>query len=255
MRSLLSSLASQVRSALTAFKGEAGEEVGLGANGTPTSRIDTVAEEAVLSYLERENVRLNVMSEERGLVDNGAEETLVLDPIDGTHNAVRGLPLYAVSIAAGKDSLKSVWAGLVMELNSGRTYYAEAGKGAWCDQMRIHAKKIDFEDTVFSVYLGERAHPKSYQLARRARRVRSLGAASLDMCMVAQGAFDLYYLNSTATDHELRVMDIAASTLILREAGGEVYNLERKVLDMPFDPRARTNLIAVGDLKLLEVVS
>jgi NAD+ kinase len=75
--------------------------IGMGADGTSTSQIDKVAENTVLDYIQRNGIPLNVLSEEIGFVDNGAEDTLVLDPVDGTSNAVAGVPLFTISMAIG----------------------------------------------------------------------------------------------------------------------------------------------------------
>jgi fructose-1,6-bisphosphatase/inositol monophosphatase family enzyme len=106
---------------------------------------------------------------------------------------------------------------------------------------------------MFSVYLGKNAMPASYEVARASRRTRHLGAASLDLCLVASGAFDVYYLN-TRSPARLRIMDLAAGVLIVREAGGLVVDARRRELDLPVTLEARTNLIAAGDRKALEAV-
>ncbi|MCI4334852.1 MAG: hypothetical protein L3K04_04425, partial [Thermoplasmata archaeon] len=66
--------------------------VAMGASGTPTERIDRLAEDEVRAVLEEERVDWNLLSEEVGRIDRGGQRTLVLDPIDGSHNALRGLP-------------------------------------------------------------------------------------------------------------------------------------------------------------------
>ena len=93
-----------------------GDEICIGADGTPTSRIDKMAENAVLMYLERNSVPLNVLSEEIGFVDRDGEETLVLDPIDGSNNAAAGLPNYTVSLGVGKGSLSGMRLGYIRNL-------------------------------------------------------------------------------------------------------------------------------------------
>jgi len=237
VKELLLGLADKVQRAVMAYRGDFGKRVGTGAYGFKTSAIDKIAEETVLAELEGSNESLNVLSEEAGFVDRGGELTLVLDPVDGTHNAERGLPIFSTSMAIGKSSMKGATHALVRELVSGRTYYAARGKGAYLDGRRIHVRRYDLKDSMFMVYLGKNAHDLSYGVAKMSRRVRSLGAASLDMCMVATGASDLYYMNSAAKRAELRVVDIAASALILREAGGEVLDLDRRSLDMPYDAK------------------
>lgn len=253
MKDLLHELADEVATAVRAFAGDAGEIMGTNAYGTPTQAIDRIAEEAVLRYLAYNDSKLNVLSEEAGFVDRGGARTLVLDPIDGTYNAVRGVPFYATSLAIGEDRLATVSHALVRHLPSGDTYYAEEGAGAFRNGTRISTRTFDAKDALFSVYLGTMAEPAAYDVARSARRVRSLGSASLDLCGVASGAFDMYYMNTTS-EARLRVMDVAAGVLLVREAGGVVADADRKDLDMPFTLKARTNLVAVGDRRALEVL-
>ena len=78
-----------------------GEEICMGADGTPTSQVDKIAENTVLMYIASHKVPLNVLSEEIGFVDNGAKDTLILDPIDGTRNAVLGIPVRAADAEKG----------------------------------------------------------------------------------------------------------------------------------------------------------
>lgn len=253
MKSLLHALADGVSDAVATFRGDAGEVTGAGADGTPTQAIDAVAEAAVLKALDASGADLNVLSEEAGFVDRGGSRTLVLDPIDGTYNAVRGVPLYATSLAIGDDRLSTVTHGLVRDLPHGDSYYAEQGKGATWNGLPIHTRPYRPAESLFSVYLGVRARPESYDVARAARRVRNLGAASLDLCGVATGGFDMYYLNSEA-DSQLRVVDIAAGVLLVREAGGVVTDPKGRELDMPIDLKARANIVAAGDPRALEVL-
>lgn len=262
MKAVLAGIADAIQSAVQTFAGDAGEIVGMGATGAHTQRIDAIAEQAAFRFLESRNLSYTVVSEEAGRVPQRGSWTLVLDPVDGTHNAIRGLPAYSVSIAAvptalrGKvERISQVTSGLVRDLVTGHTYYAEAGKGAFLNDRPIRVRKpYHPHDTVFDVYLGEKAHADATGIAHAARRVRNLGAASLDLCLVAKGATDLYYLHSTEVGHELRAMDVAAGVLIVREAGGGVVGLDRRPLDMEISPEARTNLIAFGDEQILEVL-
>ncbi|MBU0623224.1 MAG: sugar kinase, partial [Candidatus Thermoplasmatota archaeon] len=87
-----------------------------------------------------------------------------------------------------------------------------------------------------------------------ASRVRTMGCASLEMSLVAQGSAQAHYMNCTNHKRMIRVIDIAASCLILREAGGEVVDLEGKKLEMEFNLQDRKNFLAYGDPKIKEMV-
>lgn len=255
MLDLLRTAATAVQDAIATVPQERWrEQVGMGADGSPTALVDRVAEEAVLRTLEAEDATFNVVSEEAPYLDRGSPWTLVMDPVDGTANAMAGVPIYSVSLALCKDDLQGAAYGVVRDLVSGWSYEAERGRGAWRNGERIRVRPYDPERSLFTVYLGSNAHPRAFELAARCRRLRNLGAASLDMCLVAAGAADLYYMNSVATDLELRITDVAASSLILREAGGEVYDLGGNALNMALDARQRSNLVALGDPALREVV-
>src|SRR5437016_7625392 len=120
MKGLLLEIADAVQHAVEAFHGDPAEVVGRGADGAPSARIDRLAEETVLRVLDYEGAALNVLSEEAGFIDRGGKATLVLDPIDGTHNAIRGVPAYSVSLAIGHERLSDVQEALVRDRKSTR---------------------------------------------------------------------------------------------------------------------------------------
>ena len=235
-------------------RAEWGQHVGIGPDGSPTSVIDRAADQAIREVIETSSEPLNYVSEESETTDRDAEWTIVVDPVDGTHNAVGDLPDYSVSLAICKEDLLGARWGLVRNLTNDWTYQGEKGQGAFLNGRRIKVSPYDPKTSLFSLYLGDRAGPKAFELARHGRRIRNLGAASLDMCLVASGSADLFYMETTRRQLELRITDVAASSLIVREAGGEVYNLHGDPLNMALDPRERSNLFAVGDPGLLEVV-
>lgn len=146
----------------------------------------------------------------------------VLDPIDGTSNFVHGLPLCAVSLAlmhAGRTVLAVTHAPLL-----GRTYHAIEGKGAFVNGQRITASATDSLSGAI-VSLGDyavghdagrlNAHRLALttELVPRVERVRMIGAATLDLAFVAEGALDACVMMSN------KPWDTAAGTLLAREAG------------------------------------
>jgi hypothetical protein len=111
----LAEMASRVRRAVRTLPQhmDAGEELYIGADGSPTLQIDKVAEDVILGYVNEEHLKWNILSEEAGLIDNSGDRTLVIDPIDGTYNAVMGVPFYSVSLALGTNRLSDIEYGLV----------------------------------------------------------------------------------------------------------------------------------------------
>jgi len=136
-------LAGAVRDAVAGMVGtpEAGEYVKMGADGTPTKKIDQVAEDIVVDYFTHHPFCRRLISEELGCAEMGGESgTIFLDPIDGTYNAVVGIPFYAISIAYAEDGV--VQAGYVQNLATGETFHAVRGEGAYLDGRVIHVSKV-----------------------------------------------------------------------------------------------------------------
>ncbi len=231
-----------------------GREVMQGADGTPTCGIDKIAEDVIVNYVIERDLPVNILSEEIGYLNRGAEQTLVVDPIDGTNNSLMDLPYYSVSLALGTKTMSDVRMGLVRNLVTDTIYFSERGKGATRDGAPIHVRGLDIPSSVFLIYMGKWASEETMRVVRSVERGRSLGCASLEMCLVADGTVDGYYMNCERYDKSIRVVDIAASALILREAGGELLDLRGEKLDMPFNLDARDNFAAVGDLEAREVV-
>jgi fructose-1,6-bisphosphatase/inositol monophosphatase family enzyme len=256
MREILYDIAREVRERDRALPRtyDRGEELGQGADGTPTCAIDKVAEDVILDMVKRRDLPFNVLSEEAGFVDRGKAKTLVIDPIDGTYNSVMSLPFYSVSLAIGSRSLRDVEAGLVQNLVTGDTYYAERGKGASLNGERIRTRAFNPYKSIFLVYLGKYSSVDNFRLAKLGVRARALGCASLEMCLLAEGKADAYYMNCEVYERSIRVVDIAASALILREAGGEIVDLSGHPLDMRFDLQERSNFLAYGDEEVRKVV-
>ena len=226
-----------------------GTSIGIGADGTPTKYIDQVAEDVALDVVKKSDVNVNVLSEEVGFLDNGSDYTFVLDPIDGTRNAYRGIPFYSVSLAVGKSAISDVEYGIVKNIPTGDVFIAEKGQGAFYNKNRFAVPEVPDKEILSSLALGINYDKKTLSLAKK-DKVRSLGSASLEMCMVAIGALDFYVVGK----EYIRVIDIAASTLILREAGGIVTNILGEQLDMGFNLDERSSVVAACNMELIQKI-
>ena len=222
-----------------------GEELYIGADGTPTQYIDKIAEDVMFEIVDG---KACVLSEEAGFVEGDSDYLFIVDPIDGTRNASHGIPFYCVSIAIGKKRLKDVKYALVRNIPTGDTFTAEKGKGAFLNGKRICVDSA-ISDPMFSLVLGESGNKKTWGCVHM-KSIRSLGAAALEMCLVASGAIHAYFM----AKESLRVTDFAAGALIVREAGGEVYDASGEILDVELNLEERSSILAVASPKVMEVL-
>ena len=111
----------------------------MGADGTPTTRIDLAAEDAIVEVLKADGRSMRIISEELGelILGDSPEFSIVLDPLDGTYNSSVGIPFYSVSIAVASYDLSDLRFGYVSNLALCEEYYAEAGKGAYLNGKKI----------------------------------------------------------------------------------------------------------------------
>ena len=226
-----------------------GVNIGIGADGTPTKYIDKIAENIAINFIKKSDVKVNILSEEAGFLDFDGDYTFVLDPVDGTRNACRGISFYSVSLGVGRSKLDDVDFGIVKNIPTGDTYIAEKEHGAFLNNKRIHTPDLPAKELLSSLTLGKNYNKTTISLAKKGK-VRSLGSASLEMCMVAIGALDFYAVGK----EYLRVTDIAASTIIVRDAGGIETNIFGEKLDMPLNLINRTSIIAACNEELVQEI-
>ncbi len=230
--------------------GGGGEEVGKGVDGSKTAAIDLLAERVALDLIEKGGMSWNVLSEECGWVDRGSEITVIIDPIDGTYNAIHGIPFSSTSLALSKGGLDNIVCGVVMDLFSGRMYHAIKGGGAFLDDRHIGTRPYKRNGGTFSAFLGMRSTDRNANILTWPKRGRYFGSISLEMCLVAMGALDSFTLFERCP----RLPDVAAAYLILREAGGDVLTFDKKGDLAPYqlssDPGVNMGLFAVGDVAM-----
>ena len=224
-----------------------GRKIGIGADGTPTEYIDKITEDIAIRYIKKSRIPINILSEEAGYLDMNGDYTFVLDPIDGTRNAIRGVPFYATSLAVGRDTLDSVEYGIVLNIPTGDIFIAEKNLGTYFNNRQVFAPDHPSSSILSSLDLGRNVDDLTLQFVKK-NKVRALGAASLEMSMVAIGAIDFYMMGR----EYLRVTDIAASTLIVREAGGVVTNCNGEKINMPLNLDERTSIIAACNEGLIK---
>lgn len=213
---------------------------------SPVTDADRAAEEIVRNQLARTRPRDAIVGEEFGSTGHGARKW-VIDPIDGTKNFVRGVPVWATLIALvdGED----VVAGVVSAPALGRRWWAALGSGAWTGRSMSAARRLEvsrvsaLEDASFSYssLTGWRDIGQldgMLELSDTVWRTRAYGDFWSYM-LVAEGAVD------AAAEPELALHDMAALTIIVTEAGGRFTSLEGK--DGPWGPGAIASNGALHD--------
>ena len=233
-------------------------ETGRGEGGDTAYVIDRAAEDAVFGEIERLDTPVLAISEERGEVQisGGSEIRIVVDPVDGSLNAKRGLPFACVSIAvASGPRMSDVEVGYVAELDprlsaddeprAGRDWWAVKGKGAFRDGEQLAPLCPGPLDV-----LGlETARPELVAAAAaaiesvEARRIRALGSVAMTLCLVAAGQLD-----AMLSLRPIRSVDAAAAQLLVTETGGAVAFPADDELSLEM----RSRVLAARDADLLE---
>jgi myo-inositol-1(or 4)-monophosphatase len=203
----------------------------LGRGGDDTTAIDQAAEDAVVERLAALDQDFVLVSEELGerRFGRGSELHVVVDPIDGSVNAKRGIPFFSFSLAVAEGgTMGDVVFGYVYDFGSGEEWTAERGVGAFLDGMALGAERpkdtidiLSFEGTTTSA-IAELVGP----VTRIADRLRVMGSLALSLCHLAAGRVD-----GVVSLKPARSVDIAAAQLLVRECGLAIDLFE----DPPFD--------------------
>lgn len=229
----------------------AGEAVGIGASGDQTYAIDKLAEDIIVSVLEKSGESLTIVSEEIGGKEIRGGGTIVLiDPVDGSRNAVAGIPFYGTSIAvAGGETIGDVFLSYVINLVTGDEFWANRGDGAYLRGERIATQN----DDILYVTAYEAQSP-AHDIARiipllsESRKTRCLGATALDIAYLARGSISVF-----ANPSPSRSFDFAGGWLLVREAGGVFTDMAgNPVDDVEIGLTKSTSLLVAGNKRLHE---
>jgi len=231
-----------------------GQVTKMGADGTPTKRIDRCAEATAISSFENFGLEFTILSEEMGkkVIGDDPKYFIYLDPLDGTFNAINGIPFYAISMYIGNNSCNF---GYVFDLAHRIKYYAEEGVGAWtegsgapCRLKSSSTKSLtDFSIAAYTVRPRTR---RIIPFADMVRRVRTLGCTSLELCLVACGKLDAFVDLRNA----LRIVDVAAGNLIAKEAGGAVTDGRGRQIKMDGGMWQKQDLVVSNGLAHKELL-
>ena len=223
-----------------------------GEGGDDTTAIDQAAEDAVVERLAAVAQDFVLVSEELGTrrFGSGGPRTVVVDPIDGSVNAKRGIPFFSFSLAVAEGgSMGDVTFGYVYDFGTGEEWTAERGGGAYLDGRPLGEQRpketieiLSFEGTTTPAIVDRAVH-----VASVAERLRVMGSLALSLCHLAAGRVD-----GVVSLKPARSVDIAAAQLLVRECGLAIELFEDPPFaDAPLDLGARSRLAAAGSPELV----
>ena len=232
-------------------RGDREPVVAAGEGGDDTTAIDAAAERVILARFAGLDTR--IVSEEVGSSGDGRWR-IVVDPIDGSLNAKRGIPFFSLSVAvADGDTMGDVVFGYVYDFGSGEEWTATRGEGARLngEPLGPDLPKDRIEILSFEATLTSEVAERAAAFTGVAYRLRIMGSLALSLCHLAAGRVD-----AVCSLKPFRSVDVAAGQLLVRERG---LSLAQADLDEPFDsapldlvPRSR--IAAAGTDELCRLV-
>lgn len=196
------------------------------------TEMDLLSEKIIVSIIRRHYPNHNILAEEKTTRQRNSPFRWIVDPLDGTTNYAHGYPIFCVSIALEKEG--KIILGVVYDPMRDELFLAERKKGARLNGKKIHvssASKLSLSllATGFPYDLRESLvnnFDHFHNFALRVHAVRRAGSAALDLCYVAAGRFDGFW------EMKLGSWDLAAGSLIVREAEGKVTDFSGKSLGL-----------------------
>ncbi len=196
------------------------------------TEIDIRSEQRIIKILKKEFPDHDILTEEEKGWDSGSEYKWIIDPLDGTTNYAHGFPCFSVSIALEK--MGKVILGVIYDPLKEELFIAEKGRGAYLNRKRISVSKTKrLSDALLATGFAYdvRVSPENNldhfsNFTLSAQGVRRAGSAALDLCYVASGRFDGFW------EMKLKPWDVAAGSLIVKEAGGKVTDFKGGVFNI-----------------------
>jgi myo-inositol-1(or 4)-monophosphatase len=226
--------------------------VGAGMGGDDTTAIDEAAERVVVARFADLDTR--IVSEELGEIGKGRWR-VVIDPIDGSLNAKRGIPFFSLSVAiADGDAMRDVFLAYVYDFGSREEWTARRGGGAFLDggPLRGNRPKDEIEILSFEATLAAEVSDKAAAFDGVAYRFRIMGSLALSLCHLAAGRVD-----GVCSLKPYRSVDVAAAQLLVREQDLAIANVDGDTafVDAPLDLVPRSRIAAAGTDELCRLVA
>ncbi len=248
---ILRTIGGRLRSEIPSGRRNFGDVVGIGASGDKTYRVDAIAEDIILAAVEQSGEPLTVISEETGTREiRGGGAIVLIDPVDGSRNAVAGIPFYCTSIAVAEGStIGDITLSYVLNLINGDEFWAEKGKGAFLNGDRISTQKDDILYlTAYEAQSPVKDVPLLIPLLSESKKTRCFGATALDIAYLAGGSISVF-----ANPSPSRSFDFAGGWLIVREAGGVFTDMDGGLVSgVELSLKRSTPLLVSGNARLHE---
>jgi myo-inositol-1(or 4)-monophosphatase len=222
-----------------------------GEGGDDTTAIDAAAERVILARFE--DTDASIVSEEAGELGEGRWR-IVIDPIDGSLNAKRGIPFFSLSIAvADGDTMNDVQFAYVFDFGTGEEWTAHHGEGAFLngEPLGPQRPKDRIELLAFEATLTSEVADKAAAFTGIAYRLRIMGSLALSLCHLAAGRLD-----AVCSLKPYRSVDVAAAQLLVLECGLSIANADgdARFVDAPLDLVSRSRVAAAGTDELCQLV-
>ncbi len=200
------------------------------------TKTDKKVEKILIDELTKSKKNFSFLSEESGVINNKDKENVwIIDPIDGTTNFLHGIPHFAICIAL--QSNKETVSGLIFDPIKDEVFFGEKNKGAFLNNQRLRvSSKNSIDECLFS------SNHEGLKFSNL--NMRCSGCAALDLAYVASGRLDGFFHN------KIKLWDVAAGALLVREAGGvvnDIKNFEKNNINI----RASSSSINMQMLKNL----
>jgi myo-inositol-1(or 4)-monophosphatase len=222
--------------------------VGDGVGGDETTAVDEAAERVILERL-RAVDGVTIVSEEVGEIRGGGRWRVVVDPIDGSLNAKRGIPFFSTSIAVAEgETMDDVVFGYVYDFGTGEEWTAERGGGALLNGADLGdvRPKEKIEILSFEATLTSSVAEKAASVVGLAYRLRIMGSLAISLCHLAAGRVD-----AVCSLKGARAVDIAAAQLLVRERGLAIDLPEAPPFgEAPLDTKGRSRVVAAATPKV-----
>ena len=190
------------------------------------SYVDKTAEERLVKALSTLLPEAGFITEEETSTVKGEKYNWIIDPLDGTTNFIHGIPTFSISIAL--ECNKELVLGVVYEINRNECFSAWKNGGAYLNNKRISVSKAPtIENTLLATGFPfhDFANMEPYLnvlrvLMQKCHGIRRIGSAAIDLAYVASGRFDGYF------EYNLNAYDVAAGIVLVREAGGHIFDFK-----------------------------